>query len=39
MLHERFAINHVTLQPEISAALQSSQIAWHRNSGRTKKKG
>ncbi len=38
MLHERFAINHVTLQPEIPAALQSSQIAWHRNSGRTKKK-
>ena len=29
MLHERFAINHVTLQPEIPAALQSSQIAWH----------
>ena len=24
---------------EIPAALQSSQIAWHRNSGRTKKKG
>jgi cobalt-zinc-cadmium efflux system protein len=29
LLHERFAIDHVTLQPEIPAALQSSQIAWH----------
>lgn len=29
MLHERFAIDHVTLQPEIPAAMQSSQIAWH----------
>ena len=30
MLHERFAIDHVTLQPETSVALQSSQIVWHR---------
>jgi hypothetical protein len=35
MLHERFAIDHVTLQPEIPATLQSSQIAWHK---RPKKK-
>ncbi len=38
MLHERFAIDHVTLQPEIPAALQSSQIAWHKNNKRVKKK-
>jgi cobalt-zinc-cadmium efflux system protein len=38
LLHGRFAIDHVTLQPEISAVLQSSQIAWHRNNKRPKKK-
>lgn len=38
MLHERFAIDHVTLQPEIPATLQSSQIAWHQNNKRPKKK-
>jgi cobalt-zinc-cadmium efflux system protein len=37
MLCERFAINHVTLQPEVAAALKSSQIAWHKNK-RPKKK-
>lgn len=38
LLHQRFAIDHVTLQPEIPAALQSSQIAWHQNNKRPKKK-
>jgi len=38
LLHERFAIDHVTLQPEIPAALQSSQIVWHKNNKRPKKK-
>ena len=37
MLHERFAIDHVTLQPETSVALQSSQIVWHQHK-RPKKK-
>jgi len=32
MLHERFAIDHVTLQPEIAVAPQSSQITWHKPS-------
>jgi cobalt-zinc-cadmium efflux system protein len=32
MLHERFVIDHVTLQPEIAVAPQSIQIAWHKPS-------
>jgi len=29
MLHERFAIDHATLQPEILATRQTNPIAWH----------